>query len=91
MTLWNELCDRFGDMPDAVKGLIDVALLRNRAAAAQIKEISQKGDNMMFYSDSLEPQKALALAKSYPGRCQIVSSQRPGVVMRMLKGDQPYR
>ena len=87
----DELCDRFGDMPDAVKGLIDVALLRNRAAAAQIKEISQKGDNMMFYSDSLEPQKALALAKSHPGRCQIVSGQRPGVVVRMRKGDQPLQ
>lgn len=62
----DELCDRFGDMPDAVKGLIDVALLRNRAAAAQIKEISQKGDNMMFYSDSLEPQKPLRWPNPIP-------------------------
>ena len=34
----DELCDRYGDMPEAVVGLCDIALIRNRANHYGIKE-----------------------------------------------------
>ncbi len=85
----DEIIDRFGDLPPAVRGLIDVALLRNRAAAASIKEISQKGETLVFYSDTLDPQRALALAAKYKNRCNISAGHRPAVAVRMLKNDEP--
>ena len=89
MDVSDEIIDRFGDLPEAVHGLITVALLRNRAAAAHIKEIAQKDNTLVFYSDSIDPQKALALATSYRDRCSINSGKRPGLAVRLAKGQQP--
>ena len=43
MDVVDELIDRFGEPPASVKGLIDVALLRNTAAQFGFKEIQSKG------------------------------------------------
>ena len=48
MDVTDELIDRFGDPPQAVQGLIEVALLRNIAASLGIYEISQKNDMIVF-------------------------------------------
>lgn len=50
MDVTDELIDRFGEPPQAVQGLIDVALLRNIAASLGIYEISQKNDMIVFLS-----------------------------------------
>lgn len=41
MDVLDELIDRFGEPPASVKGLIDVALIRNTAASLGIYEIKQ--------------------------------------------------
>ena len=45
----DELVDRFGDPPAAVKGLIDVALLRGMAASLGIYEINDKNGAITLY------------------------------------------
>ena len=45
----DELIDRFGEPPAAVKGLIDIALLRNTASRLGITEIKQQGDALLIY------------------------------------------
>ena len=39
MDVFDELIDRFGEPPAAVQGLVDVALLRNMAAAVGVREL----------------------------------------------------
>lgn len=46
--LLDEIVDRFGDPPKGVMNLISVALLRAKAVAADISDISQKGSDLMF-------------------------------------------
>lgn len=48
--LIDELIDRYGEPPKAVVGLIEVSLIRNKAAHLGITEISQKNGQMYFYT-----------------------------------------
>ena len=58
MDLIDELIDRFGDPPDAVKGLVDVALVRNTASQMGIREISQRGDAVLLYPEVMDMSRA---------------------------------
>ncbi len=44
----DELIDRFGDIPRAVRNLLEVALIKSLANRIGITEISQKGNNILF-------------------------------------------
>lgn len=44
----DEIIDRYGEPPKPVIALISIALLRSRAAAAGIQEITQKGKTILF-------------------------------------------
>ena len=46
----DELIDRYGDVPRAVEGLIEVAKLRRIAQKMHLTEIIQSGDIMIFLS-----------------------------------------
>ena len=46
--LMDELMDRYGDIPQSVHTLLDVALLRAAASKAGISDISQRGDAVKF-------------------------------------------
>ena len=59
MDLIDELIDRFGDPPDAVKGLMDVALVRNTAAQFGIKEITQRGQPPLL-PEALDMERTIA-------------------------------
>jgi len=65
--LIDELIDRYGDPPKSVVGLIDVSLLRNKAAHMGITEISQKNGAMYFYTEYLVPEQIAALQQAYKG------------------------
>ena len=42
------MVDRYGDLPRGAMNLIDIALLRARAAASGVSDISQKGRTLCF-------------------------------------------
>lgn len=44
----DELLDRYGEPPKSVRGLVDVALIRNNAAALTITEIIQNENDIIF-------------------------------------------
>ena len=46
--LLDEMVDRYGDLPRGAMNLIDIALLRARAAASGVSDISQKGRTLCF-------------------------------------------
>lgn len=49
----DELCDRFGEPPAPVMGLIFIALLRNRAAENGIKEIKDTNTGIALITDEI--------------------------------------
>ncbi len=68
MDLQDELLDRYGEPPKSVLGLIEVSLLRNKAAHLGITEISQKNGSMYFYTEYLGSKQIAALSGAYKGK-----------------------
>ena len=87
--LTDELIDRFGDPPESVKGLIDVSLLRNKAASLGIKEISQRTDSLLFYPEVVDMEAASRLAANLKGRVMLNAGAKPYLAVRVLKGEKP--
>ena len=59
----DELCDRFGDPPPEVLGLMDVALLKGAAGRNGIYEISGDKSEINFFVKSFTPESASKLIK----------------------------
>lgn len=89
MDVTDELIDRFGEPPEAVKGLIDVALIRNIAARHSIYEISQKNESMVFYPTQLDLKKMSGLSALLRGRVTINAGTKPSVTVKMSKAEKP--
>ena len=79
----DELIDRFGDPPKTVAGLIDVALVRNRAASIGIKEISQRNGQMLFFFEHIDPALAATVATALKGRVLVNAGEKPYISVRM--------
>ena len=89
LDITDELIDRFGDPPEAVKGLIDVSLLRNTAAKIGIKEISQRADSLLLYPETVDMEKASHLAAALKGRVMLNAGAKPYITVKVAKGEKP--
>ncbi len=85
----DELIDRFGEPPAAVLGLIDIALLRNRAAKCGIYEISDKTGSMLFYFNDFTLEKATRLVRGLKGRVMVSAGDKPYVAVKSKAGQYP--
>lgn len=86
----DELIDRFGEPPAPVSGLIQVALVRNKAAADGITDIEQSGDTLRLYPRSLDMELASRLAEKAGGALSVVpGDERPHYALRLGRGEQP--
>ncbi len=77
----DELCDRFGDPPSSVMGLIDVALLRNKAANADIYEITKDGNNVALRMTAFNREAYLALGSAFGERMRLVQNEVPTLII----------
>ena len=87
----DELIDRYGDPPRQVNNLISVALLRGRAAACSITEITQKAGSLTFALDRFQLEAIAALAGQYPGRMLFSPGDKPALTLKLKKGEDPLR
>ena len=62
----DELIDRYGDVPRAVEGLIEVAKLRRIAQKMHLTEIIQSGDIMIFYPEKTDKKTCLLYTSPSP-------------------------
>ena len=86
MEMLDELIDRFGDPPASVKGLIDIAMLRNTAAMLGFTEINQKGDALLMVPEKLDMALAGVLASALNGRVFVNAGSKPYISVKMKKG-----
>ncbi len=84
----DELCDRYGDMPDSVVGLCDIALTRNRANHYGIREIKQSENAVMMYFDDLHNPEIYDLISNAKGRATLVPSEKPYISVKVNKGEK---
>ena len=83
MDVFDELIDRFGEPPVAVQGLVDVALLRNMAAAVGIREIKQQQESLLLYCEKLDVNLGGRLTAALPGRVMISAGKKPYIAVRI--------
>lgn len=88
--LIDELIDRYGDPPRSVVGLIDVSLLRNKAAHLGITEISQKNGAMYFYTEYLCMEQIAGLSAAYKGRVTFNGSGKSYVSVKISPKQRPF-
>ncbi|MCK9478842.1 MAG: transcription-repair coupling factor [Firmicutes bacterium] len=63
LDVFDEIQDRYGDLPTAVKNLIDIALIRNYAAFSGIEEVRQTATGVIFTLSSKTPYDFEAVTK----------------------------
>lgn len=72
--LKEEMIDRFGLLPDAVKNLFEISRLKQRARPLGIRkiELGQKGGRIVFQSHArIDPVRIIELIQSDPGSYQL--------------------
>ena len=74
--LLDEIVDRYGEPPRGVLNLIDIALLRAQARKVGIKDIRQKGSNVLFVLTNLNFEVVSALCAER-GFCSWQTSRNP--------------
>jgi transcription-repair coupling factor (superfamily II helicase) len=88
--LLDELLDRYGDVPESVQALLDVALLRADAVRARISDITQKGREILFtFRDDIDLPALMAVCTlaSYRGRILLSAGERPYLTLRLSPGE----
>ena len=84
----DELCDRFGEPPQAVMGLIDVAVLRSKAAAADICEITGNANTAILHINSIKPEAVAKLSEHFGSRFSLNAASTPVYTVRMRAGQK---
>ena len=84
----DELIDRFGEPPESVYGLIDIALLRNRATSIGITEVKQQQSALLLYKEKFDMDRVKQLIQKIPNRVMLSAGSRPYISVS-LAGRQP--
>ena len=84
----DELIDRFGEPPESVYGLIDIALLRNRATSIGITEVKQQANALLLYKEKFDMDRVKRLIQGMPNRVMLSAGSRPYISVA-LSGKQP--
>ena len=82
----DELIDRYGEPPESVLGLIDVALFRNRAAVCDISEITQRGDELIFYISKFDMARLSNVTKAVGRKMRFETVGKPRMLVD-VKGE----
>lgn len=88
--LTDELMDRYGDPPQSVYTLLDVALLRADAARVGVCDISQRGDTLRFTiaEFAIEAIAQLCSMSKYRQRLSLAAGEVPTMTLTLRKTDE---
>ena len=87
--VFDELIDRFGEPPKPVVGLVNVALLRGRAAKLGIYEVSQQNGCLLLYQNSPDVTAVLKAADIMKGRILLNAGNKPYISVKLLNTQTP--
>ena len=86
----DELIDRFGEPPESVNGLIEVALLRNLASGLGISEVKQRDDCLLLYKPGFslknpaDMAQMAALTSTLKKRVTLNASGKPYISVKII-------
>ncbi len=82
----DELCDRFGEPPKAVLGLIDIALLRNKAAKLGIYEISHGKNSIILKVEQVSAEQIEKINSAFGKRAVLSAADKPYYTVAAKQG-----
>ncbi|MCQ2450403.1 MAG: transcription-repair coupling factor [Clostridia bacterium] len=82
----DELCDRFGEPPSSVTGLIDISLLRHRSAASGISRIINSPKGLMLKTDKIREDVVEKLSAAFGENLAISATGEIAYVIKLHKG-----
>ena len=81
--LIDELCDRFGDPPKSVMGLIEISTLRNAASELGITEITESGITVILHTEHINEKASALLSEEFGPRFFVsVKDSKPCYMIR---------
>ena len=72
----DELIDRFGEPPESVYGLIDIAALRSRATSLGITEVKQQANAILLYKEKFDMERVKRLIQGMPNKVMFSAGSR---------------
>ena len=91
MDVIDELCDRFGDPPPEVMGLMDVALLKGAAGRNGIYEISGDRTEINFYVENFTPETASDIMKKLGNGTLLVPTEPVHFTVKLKPGQSTVK
>ncbi len=82
----DELCDRFGEPPKSVMGLINVALLRSKASRCGITEITSTPNTAVLHTVKIDMEVAAKLSEEFESQFSVAAIGEPAYVIRLNNG-----
>ena len=91
--LLDEIVDRYGDPPRSVLNLIDIALLRAKAAQCSIEDIAQKNGTITFTLRTLDLAAVSGICsdETLKGRILFSAGSTPMLTCRLRPTDDPLK
>ena len=86
MDVIDEFCDRFGEPPKEVMGLIDIALLKGGAQRNGITEISGDRSEIRFFVKEFNPELAGTLMQKIGNGVRLVTSEPVHFAVKLPMG-----
>jgi transcription-repair coupling factor (superfamily II helicase) len=89
----DEIVDRYGEPPKPVLALVNIALLRARAAALGIRDITQKGKNILFTLRSIDFQAVSGICADPQLKKRVLFSagDTPKLTLALQSGEDPLK
>ncbi|MCH5303762.1 MAG: transcription-repair coupling factor [Ruminococcus sp.] len=81
----DELKDRFGKIPQAVEGLIEIALIRNIANSLGIYEIRQNETSILLYVKNIKSEAVSDILVKLKGQALLNAGNKPYIAVRYPK------
>ena len=88
MDVTDELCDRYGEPPESVVNLINVALVRALGSECGISKTEQKGTSAIIYPAKLDASIWAALAGEYRGRIMLSLGSKPYITVKFKRDEK---
>lgn len=85
----DELIDRYGDVPESVYNLVQIALLRNMAERSGIDEIVQNKDYMLFYTENPKLKELSGLPDSLMNKISLNMTGRTNIRVKTSETENP--